>query len=97
MGLSRRGHPPSQSLASEIATKVVENSLKKIGPSLTVNADQMGVHRSFSRNTELSERASVRAIWRQAEKGSIGETAPNIEAVRGTNRERASEKVGNTA
>ncbi|MDQ0917859.1 hypothetical protein [Paenibacillus sp. V4I5] len=89
--------PSSQSLASEIATKVVENSLKKIGPSLTVDADQIGVQRSFSRNTELSESASVRAIWRQAEKGAIGETAPNIEAVSGTNRERASEKVGNTA
>jgi hypothetical protein len=89
--------PSSQSLASEIATKVVENSLKKIGPSLTVDADQIGIQRSFSRNTELSERASVRAIWRQAEKGAIGETAPNIEAVSRINRERASENVGNTA
>ncbi|KQX56739.1 hypothetical protein [Paenibacillus sp. Root444D2] len=87
---------PSQSLASEIATKVIESSLKKIGPSLTVNAGQIGVHRSFSRDTELSEPAFIRAIWRQAEKGPIDETGTNIEAVRGTIRERANKKVGNT-
>ncbi|MDQ0872887.1 hypothetical protein QFZ77_001546 [Paenibacillus sp. V4I3] len=89
--------PSSQSLASEIATKVVENSLKKIGPSLTVNAGQIGLQRSFSHNTELSEPASVRAIWRQAEKRPIGETGTTIEAVMGTIRERANEKVGNKA
>lgn len=89
--------PSSQSLASEIATKVIENSLKKIGPSLTVNADQIGVQRSFSRNTELSERATVRAIWRQAEKGSIGETGKTNEMARGTTRESASAQVSNRA
>jgi hypothetical protein len=94
---SRGDFPSSQSLASEIATKVVENSLKKIGPSLTVNTDQIGLQRSFSRNTELSEPASVRAIWRQAEKGPIGETGTNIEAVMETVRESASEKSSNRA
>ncbi|MGO4275497.1 hypothetical protein AB4Z22_37625, partial [Paenibacillus sp. TAF58] len=87
---------PSSSLASEIATKVVENSLKKIGPSLTVDAGQIGAQRSFSRDTELSGPSSVRAIWRQAENGLVGETGRNIEAVRGTNRERASENDGNS-
>ncbi|NOU71170.1 hypothetical protein GC098_06970 [Paenibacillus sp. LMG 31458] len=94
---SRGDFPSSQSLASEIATKVVENSLKKIGPSLSVNADQIGLQRSFSRNTELSDPASVRAIWRQAEKGLIGETGTDNEAVKGTVRESASEKSSNRA
>lgn len=94
---SRGDFPSSQSLASEIATKVVENSLKKIGPSLTVNTDQIGLQRSFSRNTELSDPASVRAIWRQAEKGLIGETGTDNEAVKGTARESASEKSSNRA
>ncbi|NOU91617.1 hypothetical protein GC102_38710 [Paenibacillus sp. LMG 31460] len=98
LGTKPRGDfPSSQSLASEIATKVVENSLKKIGPSLTVDADQIGLQRSFSRNTELIEPASVRAIWRQAEKGPIGETGTNIEAVKETVRESASEKSSNRA
>ncbi|WP_261302872.1 hypothetical protein [Paenibacillus andongensis] len=91
-----QGVLPSQSLASEIATKVVENSLNKIGPSLTVNAGQIDLQRSFSRYTELSEPTSARAIWRQTDKGPIGETGTNIAAARGTARERVSENVGNS-